>query len=57
MQRLYDLRKTKKPLLAADGQKRTPRVVNQMRRTVRRSRGCRTCRGRKYAQEIPLVCP
>lgn len=49
MQRLYDLRKAKKPRLTANGPKSTPPVIRPMRRTVRRSRGCRTCRGRKYA--------
>jgi hypothetical protein len=53
MQRLYDLRKAKNPRLAANRQKRTPPVVSQMKRTVRRSRGCRTCRGRKYAHNLP----
>jgi hypothetical protein len=60
MQRLYDSRKPKKPPLATNCQKRPPRVAGQMRRTLRRSRGCRTCRGRKYAHNLPshtTACP
>ena len=53
MQRLYDLRKAKKPPLATKCPNPLLRVAGQMRHTLRRSRGCRTCRGRKYAYILP----